>query len=67
MSRIKPTYGQPVSPNGPWMTSPFTAEMTPTAAVKRAGAYSSAVYLGLLVQLPDPDGVVIFPRKSGRG
>lgn len=57
MSRIKPTYGQPLSPNGPWKTNPFTAEMSPTAAVKRAGAYSSAVYLGLLVQLPDPDGV----------
>nr|WP_314188142.1 hypothetical protein [uncultured Brevundimonas sp.] len=57
MSRIKPTYGQPVSPNGPWMTSPFTAEMTPTAAVKRVGDYSRPVYLGLLVQLPDPDGV----------
>lgn len=57
MSRIKPTYGQPVSPNGPWMTSPFTAEMTPTAAVKRAGDYSSPAYVGLLVRLPDPDGV----------
>lgn len=57
MSRIKPTYGQPLSPDGPWMTNPFTAEMSPTAAVKRAGVYSSPVYLGLLVELPDPDGV----------
>lgn len=57
MNRIKRTYGQPLSPDGPWMTNPFTAEMSPTADVKRAGAYSSPVYLGLLVQLPDPDGV----------
>ena len=56
MSRIKPIFGQPLSPDGPWMTSPFTAEMTPTAAARRAGAYSSPLYLGLLVQLPDPDG-----------
>ncbi|MBC1183990.1 hypothetical protein HF680_15210 [Brevundimonas sp. WCHBH090558] len=57
MNRIKRTYGQPLSPDGPWMTNPFTAVMSPTAAVKRAGAYSCPVYLGLLVQLPDPDGV----------
>ena len=56
-SRIKRTYGQPLSPIGPWMTSPFTTEMSPTAAVKRAGEFSSPVYLGLLIQLPDPDGV----------
>ena len=57
MSRAKPTFGQPPSPNGPWMASPFNAEMTPTAAIKRAGAFSSPLYLGLLVGLPDPDGV----------
>ena len=57
MGRITPTFGQPPSPHGPFKTSPFTAELAPTAAAKRTGAFSSPLYLGLLVQLPDPDGV----------
>lgn len=39
------------------MASPFTAELPPTAAIKRAGVFSSPLFLGLLVELPDPDGV----------
>ena len=57
MARIKTAYGLPASGNGPWMVGPFTVEMTPTAAVKRMGCFSEAISLGLLVQLPDPDGV----------
>lgn len=40
-----------------YRVGPFTAEMSPTAAVKRAGAFSQPLFMGLLVQLPDPDGV----------
>ncbi len=57
MGRVKLVYGQPPSSDGPWKASPFTVEMTPTAAVKRSGVFSSPLYLGLLVQLPDPDGI----------
>lgn len=57
MKRIKPVFGQPLSPNGPWMASPFNAEMSPTAAVKRAGVFSTPLYLGLLSGLPDQDGI----------
>lgn len=57
MARIASTLGQPPAPHGPFKTSPFTAELAPTAAAKRTGAFSSPLYLGLLVQLPDPDGV----------
>ncbi|MBJ7484200.1 hypothetical protein [Brevundimonas sp.] len=57
MSRTTPSFGHPPSPMGPWKSSPFNAEMAPTAAAKRAGAFSNPLYLGLLVKLPDPDGV----------
>lgn len=57
MARIKTAYGLPASGNGPWMVGPYTVEMTPTAAVKRTGRFSETIALGLLVQLPDPDGV----------
>ncbi|WP_426038414.1 hypothetical protein [Brevundimonas sp. DC300-4] len=57
MGRITPAFGQPPSPHGPFMTSPFNAELAPTAAAKRAGAFSNPMYIGLLLQLPDPDGV----------
>lgn len=57
MPRVKMAYGLPASEHGPWMVGPFTVEMTPTAAVKRTGRFSETVSLGLLVQLPDPDGV----------
>lgn len=39
------------------MRSPFNAEMSPTAAVKRAGTFAAPLYVGLLARLPDPDGV----------
>lgn len=55
--RITPSFGQPPSPHGPFQISPFTAELAPTAATKRAGVFSEPLYVGLLVQLPDPDGV----------
>ena len=57
MGRITPSFGQPASPHGPFKTNPFNAELAPTAATKRTGTFSSPLYLGLLVQLPDPDGV----------
>lgn len=57
MNGMKPVFGQPLSPNGPWMISPFNVEMSPTAAVKRAGVFSIPLYVGLLTRLPDPDGV----------
>ena len=56
MSRPKPKLGQPPH-KGPFQISPFTAELAPTAAVKRTGSFSDILYIGLLVQLPDPDGV----------
>lgn len=57
MIHIKTAYGRPSSEHGPWMVGPFSVEMAPTAAVKRAGCFSKATTLGILVQLPDPDGV----------
>lgn len=66
MSREKLAFGQPVSPHGPWMAPPFTVEMTPTAAVKRAGAFSSPLSIGLLRRLPDPDGVGAVELDSRR-
>lgn len=57
MTRVKPVFGQPLSSSGPWMTSPFNAEVSPTAAVKQARTFSTPLYLGLLRRLPDPDGV----------
>lgn len=57
MARIRTAYGLPPSKSGPWLVGPYTVEMTPTAAVKRVGRFSETLSLGLLVQLPDPDGV----------
>ncbi|WP_426051975.1 hypothetical protein [Brevundimonas sp. SL161] len=57
MTRITPGYGQPPLPHGPFKTNPFNAELAPTAAAKRAGGFSNPLYVGLLVSLPDPDGV----------
>ncbi len=39
------------------MVSPFNVEMTATAAVKQTGLFSGTISIGLLVRLPDPDGV----------
>ncbi len=66
MRTPKPAFGQPSSPQGPWLKSPFTAEMTPTAAIKRVGTYSNPIYLGLLVRLPDPDGVGAVELDHGQ-
>lgn len=57
MTRIAPGYGQLPLPHGPFKISPFNAELAPTAAAKRAGGFSNPLYVGLLVSLPDPDGV----------
>lgn len=57
MTFNKPRSGLAALPKGPWKSGPFNTEMTPTAAVKRAGSFSTATYIGLMVQLPDPDGV----------
>ena len=64
MIPVKQVFGQPLSPNGPWMATPFNAEMSPTAAVKRAGAFSTPLYLGLLSGLPDQDGVGAIELES---
>lgn len=57
MARARAAYGLPDTDHGRWMVGPFTVAMTATAMVKRTGYFSSALSLGLLVRLPDPDGV----------
>lgn len=39
-----------------YMQSPFTAELAPALRAKQDRAYPAGVYLGLLLNLPDPDG-----------
>lgn len=57
MAPAKTAYGLPDAEYGRWMVGPFTVAMTATAAVKRLGCFSDVLFLGLLVGLPDPDGV----------
>jgi hypothetical protein len=39
-----------------YMQSPFTAELAPSLRAKQDRAYPAGVHLGLLLNLPDPDG-----------
>lgn len=39
-----------------FMRSPFTAELSPSLRIKQEATYPEGLWLGLLLDLPDPDG-----------